>query len=200
MVGRLVGTVDLPWRAPTPMQQSLMVLKALIVCADRRDRRRADDVAAGAPRRRAQLGLSLLLGARRDLHAVRAAARRLPRRGACMARMASARRRRAAAGPAGAVRLTGARVRSELTVPWLPGYADPRRCGIGNAAAVQCQLDVYGELVDTLCLARRAGLAHDADAWSFQCALLEYLESHWSDRTAASGRCAASARRSRIRA
>ena len=41
--------------------------------ADRRHRRGADDVAARADRRRAQLGLSLLLAARRDVHAVRAA-------------------------------------------------------------------------------------------------------------------------------
>jgi GH15 family glucan-1,4-alpha-glucosidase len=77
--------------------------------------------------------------------------------------------------------VTGDRVRSELTVPWLPGYAGSKPVRIGNAAAVQCQLDVYGELVDTLWLARLAGLVHDADAWTFQCTLLDYLESHWSD-------------------
>ena len=42
--------------------------------ADRRHRRRADDVAARAHRRRAQLGLPLLLAARRHVHALRAAA------------------------------------------------------------------------------------------------------------------------------
>ena len=50
--------------------------------ADRRHRRRADHVAARAARRRAQLGLPLLLAARRDVHALRAAARRLHRGGA----------------------------------------------------------------------------------------------------------------------
>ena len=44
--------------------------------ADRRHRRRADDVAAGVDRRRAQLGLPLLLAARRDAHAARAPPRR----------------------------------------------------------------------------------------------------------------------------
>ena len=50
--------------------------------ADGRDRRRSDDVAPGADRRRAQLGLPLLLAPRRDLHALRADERRLHRRGA----------------------------------------------------------------------------------------------------------------------
>ena len=64
------------------------------VPADRRDRRRADDVAAGADRRRAELGLPLLLAARRDVHALRADERRLHRRGAGLARLAAARGRR----------------------------------------------------------------------------------------------------------
>ena len=64
------------------------------VRADRRDRRRSDDVAARADRRRAQLGLPLLLAARRDVHALRADERRVQRRGARVARLAAARRRR----------------------------------------------------------------------------------------------------------
>ena len=64
------------------------------VRADRRDRRRADDVAARADRRRSQLGLPLLLAARRDVHALRADERRLHRRGARVAQLAAARGRR----------------------------------------------------------------------------------------------------------
>ena len=59
--------------------RSLITLKALTYRADRRHRRGADDVAAREARRRAQLGLSLLLAARRDLHAARADERRLHR-------------------------------------------------------------------------------------------------------------------------
>jgi GH15 family glucan-1,4-alpha-glucosidase len=51
---------------------------------------------------------------------------------------------------------------------------------IGNAAATQLQLDVYGEVIDALCVARAAGLADDDDAWAFQRALLDWLEGHWS--------------------
>ena len=61
---------------------------------DRRHRRRADDVAARADRRRSQLGLSLLLAARRDAHAARAHGRRLLPRGGGVARLAAPRRGR----------------------------------------------------------------------------------------------------------
>ena len=67
--------------------------------ADRRHRRRADHLAARAARRRAQLGLPLLLAARRDAHAARADERRLLRGGAapgatgCCARSPAARSR-----------------------------------------------------------------------------------------------------------
>ena len=50
--------------------------------AHRRHRRGADDLAARVDRRRAQLGLPLLLAARRDADAARAPARRPRRRGA----------------------------------------------------------------------------------------------------------------------
>ena len=89
---------------------------------NRRDGRGADDIVARAARRRAQLGLSVLLAARRDDDAAGADERRLLRRSGCMARLAPARgggcavagadhvrhRRRATfagAGAAGAARL-----------------------------------------------------------------------------------------------
>ncbi len=46
---------------------------------------------------------------------------------------------------------------------------------IGNAAATQSQLDIYGEVIEALQLARSAGLDPDADAWNFERALLDYL-------------------------
>ena len=72
--------------------------------ADRRHRRRADDVAAGMDRQRPQLGLPLLLAARRDAHAARAAQRGLCRRGGAVAALAAARRRRRSGRPADHVR------------------------------------------------------------------------------------------------
>jgi GH15 family glucan-1,4-alpha-glucosidase len=77
--------------------------------------------------------------------------------------------------------LAGERQLAELELPWLPGYAGSAPVRIGNAAAGQRQLDVYGEVIDALHLARAAGLDANADAWSFQLALLEFLESHWTE-------------------
>ncbi len=77
--------------------------------------------------------------------------------------------------------VAGERQLTELELAWLPGYAGSTPVRIGNAAAMQCQLDVYGEVIDALHLARTAGLAPDADAWAFERALLEFLESHWAE-------------------
>src|SRR5262249_57347392 len=55
--------------------------------ADRRDRRGADHLIAGMPGWGAELGLSLLLAARRDAHADRADGRRFLRGGAVLARV-----------------------------------------------------------------------------------------------------------------
>ncbi|HXA35443.1 MAG TPA: glycoside hydrolase family 15 protein [Steroidobacteraceae bacterium] len=75
--------------------------------------------------------------------------------------------------------ITGTRRLDEQELPWLPGYAKSAPVRIGNAAAKQFQLDVYGEVMDTLHLARAAGLPPEPDAWNVQVALLKFLESHW---------------------
>ena len=52
---------------------------------------------------------------------------------------------------------------------------------IGNAAHRQFQLDVYGEVMDSLHVARQAGLSEDEDAWRVQQGLLDFLESGWKE-------------------
>ena len=74
----------------------------------------------------------------------------------------------------------GTRRLPELTVPWLAGYQGSTPVRTGNAAAGQLQLDVWGEVLDRLHLARQANMAGD-DAWDLQVALMNHLEGHWRD-------------------
>jgi GH15 family glucan-1,4-alpha-glucosidase len=75
--------------------------------------------------------------------------------------------------------VTGVRRLDEYEVSWLPGYEKSIPVRLGNAAAKQFQLDVYGEVMDTLHLARAAGLPPEPEAWKVQVALLKFVESHW---------------------
>lgn len=77
-------------------------------------------------------------------------------------------------GPAGERRLT------ELVLDWLPGYEGSAPVRIGNAAVGQLQLDVYGEVMDTLHQARRVGIEGDEFSWRLQLHLLEFLETRWN--------------------
>jgi GH15 family glucan-1,4-alpha-glucosidase len=77
--------------------------------------------------------------------------------------------------------LDGRRRLPESTLPWLSGYEESAPVRVGNAAAAQFQLDVWGELLDGLHLAREAGLPADDTAWDVQRALLDYLEGHWDE-------------------
>ena len=78
-------------------------------------------------------------------------------------------------GPAGERRL------SEMELAWLPGYEDSRPVRVGNAAAEQFQLDVYGELMDSLEHARRRGVDETAFSWALQRAVMQFLEAHWEE-------------------
>jgi GH15 family glucan-1,4-alpha-glucosidase len=75
--------------------------------------------------------------------------------------------------------VTGARRLDETELPWLPGYESSAPVRVGNAAARQFQLDVYGEVMDSLHLARLADMKPHPTAWRLQVALLKFLESHW---------------------
>jgi GH15 family glucan-1,4-alpha-glucosidase len=77
--------------------------------------------------------------------------------------------------------IAGERRLPELELPWLPGYEGSRPVRIGNGAAPQVQLDIYGELIDTLYQACKGGLAGDGIAWGLQRALLEHLGKAWTE-------------------
>jgi GH15 family glucan-1,4-alpha-glucosidase len=76
--------------------------------------------------------------------------------------------------------VTGVRRLDETELPWLPGYQASKPVRVGNAASRQFQLDVYGEVMDSLHLARSADLKPHPEAWALQLALLKFLESHWN--------------------
>ncbi len=73
----------------------------------------------------------------------------------------------------------GERRLPELELPWLPGYEDSSPVRIGNGAWDQFQLDVYGEVLDSLHQARKSGIESDPMAWSLQRMLLRSLERVW---------------------
>jgi GH15 family glucan-1,4-alpha-glucosidase len=73
----------------------------------------------------------------------------------------------------------GERRLPEFELPWLPGYEHSTPVRVGNAAVSQLQLDVYGEVLDTLYLARVTNITADPASWTLECALLDYLESAW---------------------
>ncbi|MET9069176.1 glycoside hydrolase family 15 protein [Streptosporangium sandarakinum] len=75
--------------------------------------------------------------------------------------------------------LDGGRRIPEWNPDWLAGYEGAQPVRIGNAASTQFQLDVYGEIMDCLELARDAGLRPDDDAWDLQLVLMDYLEGAW---------------------
>jgi len=67
----------------------------------------------------------------------------------------------------------------ERELDWLAGYENSRPVRIGNAAAKQQQLDVYGSVLDALAVARRHGVEEGDDSWALQVALVEHLAKIW---------------------
>lgn len=68
---------------------------------------------------------------------------------------------------------------SEFELPWLDGFRGSKPVRIGNLAAKQFQLDVYGEVMDSMYLAARMGVPRNPRAWGLQKHLMRFLEEHW---------------------
>jgi GH15 family glucan-1,4-alpha-glucosidase len=75
--------------------------------------------------------------------------------------------------------LHGERRLDEWEVPWLGGYQGAKPVRIGNGAAGQVQLDVFGEVLECLHHARRNGLRPVAHGWALQRGIVEHLIAIW---------------------
>jgi GH15 family glucan-1,4-alpha-glucosidase len=77
--------------------------------------------------------------------------------------------------------VAGERRLPELELDWLSGYEASRPVRVGNAASLQFQLDVFGELMEAVDLARAAGAKPENSVWDLQRVLVEFVENHWEE-------------------
>ena len=75
--------------------------------------------------------------------------------------------------------LGGERRLPEFEVPELSGYGGATPVRVGNAAYLQRQWDIFGEVMVALHGARTAGLEESEASWPLQLALLGFLEENW---------------------
>jgi GH15 family glucan-1,4-alpha-glucosidase len=77
--------------------------------------------------------------------------------------------------------LAGERQLTEWKVDWLPGYEGAKPVRIGNAAADQLQLDIYGEIASALHHAREGNLPRNEPSIELEWTLLDHLEKIWQE-------------------
>jgi GH15 family glucan-1,4-alpha-glucosidase len=77
--------------------------------------------------------------------------------------------------------LRGERQLQEWEVEWLPGYEGSKPVRIGNAAAMQVQLDIYGEMLDSFFHAQHKMGRHTEDDFRVLVLLLKHLETIWRE-------------------
>jgi GH15 family glucan-1,4-alpha-glucosidase len=76
-------------------------------------------------------------------------------------------------------RIDGSDNLEEQELPHLRGYMDSKPVRIGNAAAGQLQLDIYGELMDAIYLASKYGDSLSIDEWNATKRILGWLSKNW---------------------
>lgn len=77
--------------------------------------------------------------------------------------------------------VAGERQLTEWELPKVQGYEGSKPVRVGNAASEQLQLDVYGEILDSLYQARCKGLGALDAGWDLQKALVTHLEKIWPE-------------------
>ncbi|WNG32277.1 glycoside hydrolase family 15 protein [Archangium violaceum] len=78
--------------------------------------------------------------------------------------------------------LDGGEVPKEQELLHLAGYGDSRPVRVGNGAAHQLQLDIYGELMDSVYLYNKYGAPISYDFWNHLRRLMNWLCEHWQER------------------
>ncbi|MGW1599794.1 glycoside hydrolase family 15 protein [Streptomyces eurythermus] len=77
--------------------------------------------------------------------------------------------------------VTGEREVPERVLDWLPGYEGSVPVRVGNAAAKQLQLDVYGDVFEALYLAHQSGVPHCKDTAVLHQQLVQHLIKNWQE-------------------
>ncbi len=75
--------------------------------------------------------------------------------------------------------IDGRRKLDELTLDHLHGYENSRPVRIGNAAYQQLQLDIYGEMMDSIYLGNKYGDPMTYDGWKEVHRMLDWLGKNW---------------------
>ena len=90
-----------------------------------------------------------------------------------------------AAGPDHPIRimyaLDGSEALDEQELDHMAGYAGSRPIRIGNAAHAQSQLDIFGELLDSVYLSNKYGRAISHEGWRHVCGIVDHVIAHWQE-------------------
>jgi GH15 family glucan-1,4-alpha-glucosidase len=78
--------------------------------------------------------------------------------------------------------IDGRHTLTEETLDHLDGYKGSSPVRIGNGAYTQCQLDIYGELMDSVYLYNKHGEPISYDLWFYLRRLMNWLCDHWRDK------------------
>ncbi len=76
-------------------------------------------------------------------------------------------------------RIDGSRDLPEAVLPHLQGYQNSKPVRIGNAASNQLQLDIYGELLDSIYIYEKHGGPVSYDLWRYLAKLVEWVCQNW---------------------
>jgi GH15 family glucan-1,4-alpha-glucosidase len=75
--------------------------------------------------------------------------------------------------------IDGNRPADEFELDHLRGYRDSKPVRVGNAAVDQLQLDIYGELIDSVYLFNKYGAGISSSAWNDVVEVVEWVMENW---------------------